>query len=158
MTFVLCVGMLIVAVVVAILAAKERDLLPFALSLVGTLTLGGVLLVELIALALQRGPQPGEPHPGVQTLPCANPDSLHVDKAAYGDWKSDAPGLRRHIRSSDLPAPYDSSSTAINAVVVPKPTDARLNVPSGFQVKPFASGLDQPRLIRVAPNGDIFIA
>ena len=43
-------------------------------------------------------------------------------------------------------------------MVVPKPSDARLNAPSGFQVKPFASGLDQPRLIQVAPNGDIFIA
>lgn len=31
-------------------------------------------------------------------------------------------------------------------------------VPSGFHVEPLATGLDQPRLIRVAPNGDIFIA
>ena len=43
-------------------------------------------------------------------------------------------------------------------MVVGKPADARLNVPLGFQVKLLASGLDQPRLIRVAPNGDIFIA
>jgi glucose/arabinose dehydrogenase len=96
--------------------------------------------------------------PGAQTLVWANPDSLLVGKAAYGDWRSDAPGLRRYIRSPDLPAPYASTSTANNASVVAKPADARLNVPLGFQVKPLASGLDEPRLIRVAPNGDIFIA
>jgi glucose/arabinose dehydrogenase len=31
-------------------------------------------------------------------------------------------------------------------------------VPAGFEVKKFASGLNNPRLLRVAPNGDIFIS
>jgi glucose/arabinose dehydrogenase len=31
-------------------------------------------------------------------------------------------------------------------------------VPPGFTVEKFASGLNDPRLVRVAPNGDIFIA
>jgi glucose/arabinose dehydrogenase len=97
-------------------------------------------------------------HPGAQTLVWASADSLLVGEAAYGDWRSDAPGSRRYIRSSDLPAPYVSASTANNAVVVPRPTDARLKVPRGFQARLFASGLDNPRLIRVAPNGDVFIA
>ena len=39
-----------------------------------------------------------------------------------------------------------------------RPVDARLRVPLGFEVKLFASGLDQPRLMRVAPNGDVFVA
>jgi glucose/arabinose dehydrogenase len=65
--------------------------------------------------------------------------------------------LRRQITPSDLPAPYTSPSTANSVVVVPKPADSRLRVPPGFEVKLFASGLDQPRLIRVAPNGDIFV-
>jgi glucose/arabinose dehydrogenase len=95
---------------------------------------------------------------GAQSLLAASSNSLLVGKAAYGDWRSDAPGIRRHIREADLPAPYASSSTSNTAVVVGKPADARLNVPLGFQVKLLASGLDQPRLIRVAPNGDIFIA
>ena len=81
-----------------------------------------------------------------------------VGKAAYGDWRSDAPGTRRYLNASDLPAPYASNSAANGAVVVGKPADVHLNVPVGFQVKLLASGLDQPRLIRVAPNGDIFIA
>ena len=95
---------------------------------------------------------------GAQSLLTANSNSLLVGKAAYGDWRSDAPGIRRYIRASDLPAPYASNSTANSAVVVGKPADAQLNAPLGFQVKLLASGLDQPRLIRAAPNGDIFIA
>jgi glucose/arabinose dehydrogenase len=31
-------------------------------------------------------------------------------------------------------------------------------VPAGFKVEQFASGLDNPRIIRTAPNGDIFVA
>ena len=95
---------------------------------------------------------------GAQVLLAPDSNSLLVGKAAYGDWRSDAPGLRRYIAPSDLPAPYASASTKNNPMVVARPADARLNVPLGFQVKPFASGLDNPRLIRVAPNGDIFIA
>lgn len=88
----------------------------------------------------------------------ASSNSRLLGVAAYGDWKSDAPGTRRYIRASDLPAPYATPSTINGVVVAEKPSNARLNAPLGFQVKQFASGLGQPRLIRVAPNGDIFIA
>ena len=95
---------------------------------------------------------------GAQNQLVANSNSLLEGNAAYGDWRSDAPGVRRYIRASDLPVPYASQSTENGAVLVGRPADARLNVPLGFHVKLFASGLDGPRLIRVAPNGDIFIA
>jgi glucose/arabinose dehydrogenase len=85
-------------------------------------------------------------------------NSLLVGAAAYGDWRTDAPRIRRYIRPSDLPAPYASSSAENVVSVVAKPADAKLNVPLGFTVKLLASNLNQPRLIRVAPNGDIFIA
>jgi glucose/arabinose dehydrogenase len=42
--------------------------------------------------------------------------------------------------------------------VVGRPEGAELSVPPGFTVKLFASGLSGPRLMRVAPNGDIFVA
>src|SRR5262249_33868494 len=79
-------------------------------------------------------------------------------KAADGDWRSDAPVIRRHIRASDLLAPYASPPSGNPVAVVEKPANAQLKVLPGFEVKLFASGLNQPRLIRVAPNGDIFIA
>ena len=85
-------------------------------------------------------------------------NAVFEGKAAYGDWRSDAPGIRRHIRASDLPAPYASPSMANSVAIVQKPANAQLQGPPGFEVKLFASGLQQPRLMRVAPNGDIFVA
>jgi glucose/arabinose dehydrogenase len=85
------------------------------------------------------------------------PGLLH-GKAAFGSWHDDAPGKRRHITADELPAPYASRSTGNGSRVVNRPRDAELKVPAGFEVKLFASGLSNPRLIRVAPNGDIFIA
>jgi glucose/arabinose dehydrogenase len=41
--------------------------------------------------------------------------------------------------------------------MAPRPAGAQLKVPAGFTVAPFAT-LDHPRQIRVAPNGDIFVA
>ena len=41
---------------------------------------------------------------------------------------------------------------------MPAPADASLSAPEGFIVKPFATQLSGPRTIRVAPNGDIFVA
>jgi glucose/arabinose dehydrogenase len=42
--------------------------------------------------------------------------------------------------------------------VVKQPANAALAVPPGFAVRLFAAGFENPRIIRVAPNGDIFIA
>jgi glucose/arabinose dehydrogenase len=95
---------------------------------------------------------------GSQGLLAASTDSPLVGQAAYGDWKSDTPGVRRYIREFDLPASYASNSATNRPVLVKKPAGAQLSAPVGFQVKLFASGLDRPRLLRVAPNGDIFVA
>ena len=78
--------------------------------------------------------------------------------AAYGDWRADAPGVRRHMTVQDLPRPMATPSTR-NGVSVIKPREgATLKTLPGFTVKQFAGGLDKPRLMRVAPNGDIFIS
>jgi len=79
-------------------------------------------------------------------------------KSAFGDWRDDAPGKRRHISADALPAPYATSSRSNGVRVAAKPRDAELKVPAGFEARQFASGLSQPRTIRVAPNGDIFVA
>lgn len=78
--------------------------------------------------------------------------------AAFGDWTVDAPGVRRLIRASDLPEPYATRSYSDGATVVPVPAKPPLRVKPGFHVEVFASGLEGPRLIRVAPNGDVFVA
>src|SRR5262249_13469240 len=45
-----------------------------------------------------------------------------------------------------------------NPTVVPPPPGAKLSVPAGFKVELFAKDLDGPRIVHVAPNGDLFIA
>jgi glucose/arabinose dehydrogenase len=84
--------------------------------------------------------------------------ALLEGKAAFGDWHTDSPGTRRLIRPQDLPAP-DPAASVSNAVKNVQRTDAQKPiVPNGFEVNEFASGLTHPRLIRMAPNGDIFAA
>ncbi len=78
--------------------------------------------------------------------------------AAFGDWHADRPGTRRLIRPQDLPPP-DLSASASNFVrIVRRADDQKPIVPNGFDVNLFAPGLTRPRLIRVAPNGDVFAA
>jgi glucose/arabinose dehydrogenase len=86
------------------------------------------------------------------------PPAILAGAAAYGDWRSDAPGIRRRLSADALPAPYASRSASNSPAVVAAPANAALKVPAGFTVGRFAAGLDTPRTIRVAPNGDIFVA
>ncbi len=91
--------------------------------------------------------------------PAANADpELLTGTAAYGGWRKDRPGLRRKITLDDLPAPLATPSSARAPRIVPRPKDAWPQVPEGFRAELLASGFAGPRTIRVAPNGDIFIA
>ena len=74
------------------------------------------------------------------------------------DWQRQAPGAQHHFKVADLPAPYATKSARNGPQEVPAPANAKLAVPPGFTVKLFAKGLENPRLLRTAPNGDIFIA
>jgi glucose/arabinose dehydrogenase len=78
--------------------------------------------------------------------------------AAFGDWRADKPGVSRLIRPDDLPKPGATPSAAKFSHVVPRPSSALPQVPAGFKIALFADGLSGPRQMRVAPNGDIFIA
>src|ERR1700749_2205088 len=75
---------------------------------------------------------------------------------AYGSWQADKPGTLRLIRPQDLPAPGPSSANVSR--VVARPAGAMPQVPPGFRIELFAEGLSGPRIIRTAPNGDIFVA
>jgi glucose/arabinose dehydrogenase len=85
-------------------------------------------------------------------------EAVRTGAAAFGDWRSDAPGVRRLITPADLPAPFATRSTA-NMSQRAARTGAEIpKAPPGFAVDLFAAGLNMPRVIRVAPNGDIFLA
>jgi glucose/arabinose dehydrogenase/cytochrome c2 len=74
------------------------------------------------------------------------------------DWQRQAPGAQHHFKVADLPKPFATRSAGNGPQVVAAPTNAMPAVPPGFTVKLFAKGLRNPRLLRTAPNGDIFIA
>jgi glucose/arabinose dehydrogenase len=76
--------------------------------------------------------------------------------AAFGDWRDDKPGVKRLVTPNDLPAV--SAPTYRAADVVLRPAGAKPAVPPGFSVEMVTSGLANPRAIRVAPNGDLFVA
>ena len=75
-----------------------------------------------------------------------------------GDWRNDGPGVRHTVKVADLPANFATPSARLNAMGIARPAGAVLSVPAGFTVQQFASGLAGPRLLREAPNGDIFVA
>ncbi len=77
-------------------------------------------------------------------------------QAAYGGWQDDKPGVRRLLRPEDLP-PVAKPTYAV-AQVVRMPDGALPHVPDGFSVQLVTSELHKPRVIRVAPNGDLFVA
>ena len=114
-------------------------------------------LATLPAAATARMPQVAN-GPVSAAVAAAAPGALLTGKNAYGDWRTDAPGVRREIRVDDLVAPFASPSIRNNSRIIDPPAGATLRVPAGFAAVRFATGLAAPRLIRVAPNGDIFIA
>jgi glucose/arabinose dehydrogenase len=78
--------------------------------------------------------------------------------AAFTDAAHEAPGIRRHLTVADLPAPAPEESVDNGPKLVPRPDNAWPIAPKGFKVELYATGLDNPRLIRTAPNGDLFLA
>ena len=112
------------------------------------------------AAAPVASPDAGVPaQPQATTTPAGATDGGTITgAAAFGDWRSDAPGVRRHIRVEDLPAPFATSSARNSPRVVPRPSDALPRAAEGWRVDLFAEGLEEPRQIRVAPGGDIFVA
>jgi glucose/arabinose dehydrogenase len=85
-------------------------------------------------------------------------DGALTGEKALGDWTTDAPGVRRRITVDDLPEPYDTPSVDNGPRIVPRPEGAWPRAPKGFKVTEFAKGLENPRKIVTAPNGDIFVA
>jgi glucose/arabinose dehydrogenase len=78
-------------------------------------------------------------------------------EAAMGGWRDDKPGIRRRLRPQDLPA--IAKPTYGEAEVVAMPAGAGPQLPDGFSAELVpTSGLHKPRVIRVAPNGDVFVA
>ena len=78
--------------------------------------------------------------------------------APFTDFRFEVPGAVHKIALSDLPAPFATSSAGNAPTIVARPADAWPKAPNGFKVQLYADGLATPRVIRVAPNADVFVA
>ncbi|HZT69782.1 MAG TPA: sorbosone dehydrogenase family protein [Terriglobia bacterium] len=114
------------------------------------------------------------PMPGTQVQ--SRP--LLTGQSAFTDWNQQAPGVRHKITLADLPQPKPEESVRNQPTVIARPKDALPIAPPGFKVTLYAGGdngplqryqvtehmmpalgtFTQPRIIRSAPNGDLFVA
>lgn len=81
-----------------------------------------------------------------------------VPDQSNADWKNDRPGRVHRVDLDALPEPFETSSAMNFPRVVERPAGAELQVPPGFRVETFATGLNAPRAMITAANGDIFVA
>src|SRR5580658_3594476 len=91
------------------------------------------------------------------SLPAVAQQTL-TGEAAFTDYSKEHPGVKCKITVADLPAPYSTPSANNGAAIAPRPDGVWPQTLPGFKVEQFATGLEEPRLIRLAPNGDIFVA
>ena len=78
-------------------------------------------------------------------------------QAAFTDYSQEKPGTLRKITVADLPVPYATESVDNGPDVGARPEGAMPEAPAGFKVEQYAADLKNPRLIRMAPNGDLFV-
>ncbi|ADW67980.1 PQQ-dependent sugar dehydrogenase [Granulicella tundricola] len=111
------------------------------------------------------------------TLPAAA--QTVTGQAAFADYSQQKPGASRKITVGDLPEPKPTESVDNGPTLVEKPTNAWPIAPAGFKVTLYAGGdnslsqsankkqvvgpategtFREPRLIRTAPNGDLFVS
>jgi glucose/arabinose dehydrogenase len=76
----------------------------------------------------------------------------------FTDFRYEKPGTVRKITVNDLPQPYATKSADNGPSLVARPDNVWPVAPAGFKVGLYAAGLDNPRTLRTAPNGDIFLA
>jgi glucose/arabinose dehydrogenase len=81
-----------------------------------------------------------------------------TQSSVFMDYRSEQPGVVHKITIADLPESYATESANNGPDIVTRPPNAWPQAPAGFKVDLYASGLDYPRLIRTAPNGDLFLA
>jgi glucose/arabinose dehydrogenase len=110
------------------------------------------LLLSLSVLPASSAAVPGSP-----PSPPAPPSPVSAPA------EDDRPGDRHWIDPDDLPDPVnegDPEAPDFNnpPTVVDRPAGVMPHVPEGFEVEEFASGLDTPRVMRLAPNGDVFLS
>ena len=88
----------------------------------------------------------------------AQAGQTRTGQAAFNGYSQQAPGVSRKLTIADLPKPYATEAVDNGPEHISRPADAWPKTLPGFKVEQYSTGLDNPRLIRTAPNGDLFLA
>ncbi len=75
----------------------------------------------------------------------------------FTDFRYEKPGTVHKITVNDLPHPYATQSAENAPNLVARPENVWPIAPAGFKVEQYATGLENPRTLLTAPNGDIFL-
>jgi glucose/arabinose dehydrogenase len=78
-------------------------------------------------------------------------------QATGQDWREDAPGRTHRIDVAALPGPLATPSAADFPRIVAKPDGAQAKLPPGFAIAVFTRDVEKPRIMRIAPNRDVFV-
>jgi glucose/arabinose dehydrogenase len=87
----------------------------------------------------------------------ADPKNVLTGEAAFAGFSDEKPGVWRHITVAALPKPGATPSSSSSRQIVARPADVWPQTLAGFKVELYATGLANPRLTRIAPNGDLFV-
>lgn len=94
----------------------------------------------------------------VLSLPSLYGQAVKTGQAAFENATDEKPGNRVHVTLADLPEPNPKESVGNGPKLVPR-NGAVPKVKAGYSITLYAdSDLKTPRLIRTAPNGDLFLA
>jgi glucose/arabinose dehydrogenase len=115
------------------------------------------LVTYLKALGGANPPQPTAKAVAAPAASSATPAAAPPN-APFTDYRFEKPGTVRKITVEDLPQPFATKSANNSPKVVARPSDAWPKTLPDFSVQQYASGLNNPRLIVTAPNGDFFVA
>jgi glucose/arabinose dehydrogenase len=108
-------------------------------------TVAGVLVAVPLAALLSYGVGRAQTQPPLPPAP-------------FSDYRTEKPGVMHRITPADLPAPFATAAVNNAPKVVPRPEGAMPQALPGYSVTLYSDELEGPRLIRAAPNGDLFVA
>jgi len=98
--------------------------------------------------------QTSAPPPDINTFQLKAP----APTPPFTDFRYERPGTFHKITVNDLPQPYATKSAYKFPLPVSRPENVWPVAPAGFKVELYGDGFDNPRTLRTAPNGDIFLA
>jgi glucose/arabinose dehydrogenase len=75
----------------------------------------------------------------------------------FHDYRGETAGTTHKITVADLPEPYATKSVDNGPDLVSRPAGALPQTLPGYRVTLYTDNVHSPRLLRTAPNGDIFV-